>query len=65
MHAIAGQARSLDAELMRNLTTRAKPEGGALASIVERFVAEAETAARTEKAGVAEVIRRKLASVQD
>ena len=65
LHATAGQARGLYAELMRNLSTRAKPEGGALASIVERFIAEAEAEARTEKAGVAEVIRRRLASVQD
>ena len=40
LHATGGQARSLYAELMRNLATRAKPEGGALASIVERFVSK-------------------------
>lgn len=38
LHATGGQARSLYAELMRNLATRANPEGGALASVVERFV---------------------------
>lgn len=38
LHAASGQARSLYAELMRNLATRARPEGGALASVVERFV---------------------------
>jgi hypothetical protein len=65
LHATAGQARSLYAELMRNLATRAKPEGGALASVVERFIAEAEGEARAEKTGVADVIRRRLASVQD
>ena len=31
-----GQARSLYAELMRNVATRTKPEGGALAGIVEK-----------------------------
>src|SRR3990170_1446118 len=31
LHATGGQARSLYAELTRNLSTRAKPEGGALA----------------------------------
>src|SRR3954451_15179393 len=38
LHASGGQARSLFAELMRNLATRTKPEGGALAGIVEKFV---------------------------
>ncbi|MFC7542605.1 BREX system ATP-binding domain-containing protein [Siccirubricoccus deserti] len=34
------QARALYAEAVRNLATRAKPEGGALASVLERFVAD-------------------------
>lgn len=34
-----GQARSLYAELMRNMATRSKPNGGALPGVVERFVA--------------------------
>src|SRR6266496_5533642 len=38
LHAGSGQARGLYAELMRNLATRARPDGGALASVVERFV---------------------------
>jgi hypothetical protein len=46
LHATGGQARSLYAELMRNIATRAKPEGGAMPSIVERFVAQALAHAR-------------------
>lgn len=65
LHATAGQARSLYAELMRNLATRAKPEGGALASVVERFIADAQTQARSQGARVEDVIRRRLSSVQD
>jgi hypothetical protein len=38
LHATGGQARRLFAELMRNMATRAKPDGGAMASVVERFV---------------------------
>src|SRR5439155_2216199 len=38
LQATGGQARALYAELMRNLATRAKTDGGALASVVERFV---------------------------
>ena len=41
LHATAGQARSLYAELMRSLSTRAKPEGGALPAVVERFISTA------------------------
>ena len=45
LHATGGQARGLYAELMRNIATRAKPDGGALASVVERFVTQALTEA--------------------
>ncbi len=38
LHATNGQARSLYAELMRNMATRTKPDGGAMPSVVERFV---------------------------
>ena len=38
LQASGGQAKSLYAELMRNVATRAKPEGGALAAVVEKFV---------------------------
>lgn len=41
LHATGGQARTLYAELMRNLSTRAKADGGALPSVVERFVSTA------------------------
>ena len=38
LQSTGGQAKSLYAELMRNVATRAKPEGGALAGVVEKFV---------------------------
>jgi ABC-type enterochelin transport system ATPase subunit len=40
LHASGGQARSLYTELMHNMAIRSKPNGGALASIVERFVSD-------------------------
>jgi hypothetical protein len=40
LQASGGQARSLYSELMRNLSTRAKPDGGATGAVVERFVSE-------------------------
>jgi len=51
LQASGGQARSLYAELMRNLATRTKPYGGALPGAVEKFVATAKSEA--EKQGVA------------
>src|SRR3546814_15510139 len=38
LHARGGQARSLYAELMRNIATRTKPEGGAFAGERESVV---------------------------
>ena len=51
-----GQARNLYAELMRNLTTRAKPEGGAIASIVERWVTDLDHQVRSAKGTDSDVL---------
>ena len=45
LQASGGQARSLYAELTKNAATRTKPEGGALAGILEKFIAQAENEA--------------------
>jgi P-loop Domain of unknown function (DUF2791) len=60
LHATGGQARALYAELMRNLATRTKPEGGALPSIVERFVATAIGDAKQRGVPSEAVIRERL-----
>lgn len=60
LHATGGQARSLYAELMRNMSTRAKPEGGAMSSVVERFVTQALTESRGSGEPVESIIRRHL-----
>ena len=65
LHATGGQARSLYAELMRNLATRSKPEGGAMASVVERFVSDSLAAAATRAVPVEVVIRERLAALQE
>ena len=64
IHATGGHARSLYAELMRNMATRAKPEGGALASIVERYIADAQAAAKASGRTVGESIQEGLAPIQ-
>lgn len=55
-----GQARSLYAELMRNVATRTKPEGGALAGIVEKFISTAKTEAVAAEKPTEAVLRQKL-----
>lgn len=65
LHATGGQARSLYAEMMRNIATRSKPDGGAMASVVEKFVSSALAESRSGGAAVDEVIRGRLASVQE
>lgn len=65
LHATGGQARSLYTELMRNLSTRTKPEGGALASVVERFVTSAISEGRDRSISPEAVIRERLAHLSE
>lgn len=65
LHASGGQARSLYAELMRNIATRSKPDGGAMPGIVEKFVSSALAEARSANVAVEEIIRTRLTSLQE
>ena len=65
IHATGGQARSLYAELMRNLASRTKPEGGALASVVEKFVTSALSEAKESTKKVETIIQQKLKQLND
>ena len=65
LHATGGQARSLYAELMRNLATRARPDGGAMPSVVERFVTESLNQASARDVNPEIVIRERLAELQE
>lgn len=65
VHASSGQARNLYSELMRNLATRNKPDGNALASVVERFVTQARKEADAKNTEVSTVIHQKLASLSE
>lgn len=65
LHASGGQARSLYAELIKNLSTRTKPDGGALTGVVEKFVAQAKTEAKSASREPADVIHEKLASLME
>ena len=65
LYAGSGQARSPYAELMRNLATRARPDGGALASVVERFVTRALDEANASGDDPADTIRSRLAALAE
>ena len=65
LHATGGQARSLYAELTRNAATRTKSDGGAMASIVERFAMQAVSTAEANNQEPGEVIRENLAHLQE
>lgn len=60
LHATGGQARSLYAELAKNMSTRTKPDGGALQGIVEKFIAQAKAEAKSSGKSSEEVIRSNL-----
>ena len=65
LYSTGGQSRSLYAEMARNISTRTKPEGGAMASIVERFASQAVRAAEMNDREPGEVIREKLAHLEE
>ncbi|RKP55919.1 ATP-binding protein [Pararobbsia silviterrae] len=65
LHASGGQARSLYAELAKNLSTRTKPDGGALAGVVEKFIGQARTEARASGRSSEDVIRAQLSQLTE
>ncbi|MCK9549757.1 ATP-binding protein [Aquamicrobium sp.] len=65
IHATGGQARGLYAEMARNLATRTKPDGGALANVVERFVSQAQHDAEAKDQPTVEIIRQRLAHFEE
>jgi hypothetical protein len=65
LQATGGQAQNLYAETLRNLSTRNKPDGAGLASVVERFVGDAAADARTRGISIEESIEARLASLRD
>lgn len=60
LHGTGGHARSLYSELMRNLATRSRPEGGAMQNFVERWVGDIDYAIRNQ-GGTEEDVKRHLA----
>jgi hypothetical protein len=65
LHATGGQARTLCAELVLSMSTRTKPDGGALASVLERFLGEVRKSAVALARDPGEVIRERLEAIRD
>ncbi|MBW4093003.1 MAG: DUF2791 family P-loop domain-containing protein [Proteobacteria bacterium] len=65
LHASGGQARTLCAELVLSMSTRTKPDGGALASVLERFLGEVRKLAAAEGRDPGAVIRDRLETVRE
>lgn len=65
LHASGGQARLLYSELMHNLSTRNKPDGGGLTSVVEKFVTIAMQEADSSSQSVSDVIQSRLKELTD
>ena len=65
VHGTNGEARSLMQELTKNLATRLKPEGGALASIIERFLAAALGEERLATSSDDQAIQKRLGPLEE
>lgn len=65
LHASDGQARALYADLMANLSTRTRPEGGAMPSVVERFVSSALQESKAEGGDAGKVLARRLEALAE
>ena len=61
----AGQARSLYNELTRNIATRSSPDGGAMPSIVGKFVSSAIQQAKSEGVSVGQIIDQRLNALSE
>jgi hypothetical protein len=66
LHGTGGQARGLYAELMRNLASKARPEGGALSTVIERWVSDVmQEAGTTDVDALEQAFGAKLKPLQE
>jgi P-loop Domain of unknown function (DUF2791) len=65
LHGTGGQARALFAELMRNLASKARPEGGALGPVLEKWISEVVHEVGDDDGAIEEAIVSKLRPLQD
>lgn len=65
IHASGGQAKALYSELMRNMSTRNKPDGNALSSVVEGFISISRKEAEESGVTTNDVIQEKLSKLTE
>lgn len=65
LHNTQGLARKLYAELARNVSTGTKPDGGAMKSVVERFIGSARQAANQSGQDPSELISDRLENLTE
>jgi hypothetical protein len=65
LQASGGEARSLYAELMKNMATRTKADGGALTTVVEKFITTALADARKSGRKPEDIIHEQLAKLSE
>ena len=65
LYSADGKARVLYAEMTRNIATRNKPTGGAMTSIVERFVNKARSQAEKEGVATSKIIRQRTETLEE
>jgi hypothetical protein len=65
LHATGGHARTLCADLVQSMSTRTKPDGGALASVIERFLGDVRKQASTKGIDIGDLIRDRLDVVRE
>lgn len=65
LQSTGGHARALFSALVNNLSTRTKPEGGALASVVEKFISQTRQEASANGKGVDQLIVERLARLEE
>ncbi|MBS1902460.1 MAG: ATP-binding protein [Bacteroidetes bacterium] len=65
LNASGGEARSLYTELMRNISTRTKPDGAAMQSIVEKFINTAMVESSASGASIDSIINARLAALME
>lgn len=65
LHGTGGQARALFAELMRNLASKSRPDGGALGPVIERWISDVAQDVTDDDAAVEERIVTRLRPLQE
>ena len=65
LQSTGGHARALFSELMTNVSTRTKPDGGALSSIIERFISQMREESTKTGQSVEQLVFNRLSSLKE